>query len=91
MDDTEREELLIRIDERTKNIIHDLSEAEDSIKKSIEKIIRDQEEQNGYISACVGDIKGHDATLNLFKWIGGTIVTAFLTFLGFFINHIIKS
>ena len=90
MDDQKREELLIRLDERTKSIVHDLSGAEDSIKKSIEKIIQHQEEQNGHINACLRDIKSHETSINLFKWVAGIVVTAFLTFLGFFITHIIK-
>ena len=91
MNDKEREELLIRLDERTKNIVHDLSEAEDSIKKSIEKICQHQEDQNGYIGACLGDIKSHETSLNFFKWVAGIVVTAFLAFIGFFIDHIVKS
>jgi len=88
MNDQDRDMLLARLDERTKNIVNDLSEAENSIKKSIEKVIQRQEEQNEYIDAAIGDIRGHDATINSFKWIGGIFVTAFLALMGFFIDHI---
>ena len=45
----ERDELLIRLDERSKNTWRVLKEQEDSIDDKLDKIITHQEKQNGKI------------------------------------------
>ncbi len=55
MNEQEREGLLIRIDERTKNIYHELSEKDGSIEKKIDEIIDHQKKQNGSIEKCLID------------------------------------
>ena len=97
MNDKEHDELLIRLDERMNNILQELTEYRSNqniyrqeVREAFDKIFERQEEQTDYIANCVGDIKSHETSLNLFKWMGGVFVTAFLTFAGFFIEHLVK-
>lgn len=50
MKPAERDALLARLDERTRNMWHTLDEKDDSITKKLDRVISHQEKQNGRIS-----------------------------------------
>lgn len=90
MTDQERNELLIRLDERTRNIYHELYEKDDSLKNKIEEVLKHQKEQNGEILQCIKDISNHSSSINLMKWIIGIGLPAIITIFGYFIYYISK-
>ena len=81
MDEKKREELLIRIDERTKNISKNLTESEDSIKSQINLILCQQKEQNGSITKAL-ELSANNASS--LKWVKGTLATVITALLGLF-------
>ena len=71
MKPAERDELLIRLDERSNNMWRVLTEADDSISKKLDAVIAHNTRQNGWI------IK-NTVYRRILVTITGTLVTAFI-------------
>ena len=86
MDEKEREELLIRIDERTQFLSDNLKTLTKDVCKGLDEIKEHQEAQNSGIEAALVLATSNQNSLKWVKWIIGIFIAAFIGFVSFFIR-----
>ena len=90
MDEETREELLIRIDERTRFLTDNLKILTKDVCKGLDEIKEHQEAQNSGIEAALVLATSNQTSLKWVKWIVGILVTVFIGLVTFFI-HLLQS
>ena len=88
MDEKEREEVLIRIDERTRFLAENLKTFTKNVCKGLDEIKEHQKAQNSGIEAALVLATSNQTSLKWVKWIIGILVTAFIGLVSFFVRLI---
>ena len=88
MDEKNREELLIRIDERTRFLTDNLKTLTKDVCKGLDEIKDHQEAQNSGIEAALVLATSNQTSLKWVKWIVGILITAFIGLVSFFVRLI---
>ena len=86
MDEKEREELLIRIDERTRFLAENLKTLTKDVCKGLDEIKEHQEAQNSGIETALILATSNQNSLKWVKWIIGIFIAAFIGLVSFFIR-----
>jgi len=88
MDEKDREDLLIRIDERTTFLSRDLKNLASAMNTKLDVIREQQETQNDSIEAALILATTNQTSIKWIKVIAGSISAALLSLIGFFIKYI---
>ena len=88
MDEAKKEELLIRIDERTTTLVDKVELLNKKVDEQLEKIAERQEDQNDGIEAALLLATSNQTSIKWVKGILGTIGTIILAMVGFFLQHL---